>query len=101
MLSRLIEASAASLAGLWLGLSFQATTPTGLFEWLQSAGLPGAMAVFIFALHKGWIVTGREHQFVRDLLRRATSTTERAVVAGERIAEHTDREHPTERRGQP
>jgi hypothetical protein len=30
--------------------------------WLNALGVPGVLAVGLYALHKGWVVTGREHE---------------------------------------
>ena len=30
--------------------------------WLNGLGVPGLLAVGLYALHKGWVVTGREHE---------------------------------------
>lgn len=41
--------------------------------WLNGAGVPGLLAVGLYALHRGWFVTAREHQRAcdeRDRLRR-------------------------------
>jgi hypothetical protein len=33
-----------------------------LIPWVNAVGVPGLLAVGLYALHKGWIITGREHQ---------------------------------------
>jgi hypothetical protein len=41
--------------------------------WLNAVGVPGLLAVGLYALHRGWVVTGREHRRAcdeRDRLRR-------------------------------
>ena len=30
--------------------------------WMNALGVPGLLAVGLYALHKGWVVTGREHE---------------------------------------
>ena len=40
--------------------------------WLNAVGVPGLLAVGLYALHKGWVVTGREYHKAaeeRDKLR--------------------------------
>ena len=32
-----------------------------IIPWVNAVGVPGLLAVGLYALHKGWIVTGREH----------------------------------------
>ena len=34
--------------------------------WLNAVGVPGLLAVGLYALHKGWVVTGREHARTTD-----------------------------------
>ncbi len=38
---------------------------TGLEQlgpWMNALGVPGLLAVGLYALHKGWVVMGREHE---------------------------------------
>jgi hypothetical protein len=37
-----------------------------LGPWLNALGVPGLLAVGLYALHKGWVVTGREHERARS-----------------------------------
>jgi hypothetical protein len=34
--------------------------------WLNAVGVPGLLAVGLYAMHRGWLVTGREHCRVCD-----------------------------------
>lgn len=47
-----------------------------LGPWVNGLGVPGLLAVGLYALHRGWIVTGREHRQAcedRDRSRREES----------------------------
>ena len=33
-----------------------------IVPWVNAVGVPGLLAVGLYALHKGWVVTGREFQ---------------------------------------
>src|SRR5687768_7381483 len=32
-----------------------------IVPWVNAIGVPGLLAVGLYAFHKGWVVTGREH----------------------------------------
>ena len=36
-----------------------------LGPWINALGVPGLLAVVVYALHRGWVVTGREHERAR------------------------------------